>query len=68
MFLKNVFSLFKHENVLSGVAVDTGNVDKIFNNLNIFGKIESLHNCRASNPDLGFFSQQNSFYIIFRHF
>ena len=36
LFLKQVFTLFKVEKVLSGVLVDTGSVHKIFNEINIF--------------------------------
>lgn len=33
VFLKYIFNRFRHENILSGSAVDAGNIQNIFNNL-----------------------------------
>lgn len=53
MFLKYVFTRLSVENVLSGVAVETSNVHKIFNNLLMLGKIVGSHNENASRLLLG---------------
>lgn len=53
MFLKYVLTRLTVENVLSGVAVETGNVHTIFNNLLMFGNIFESHSKNASRLVFG---------------
>jgi len=54
------------ENVLSGVAVETGNVHKIFNNLLMLGKFIVSHSKNASR--LLFGTTLNLVSLIFHNF
>lgn len=61
MFLKYVFNRFKHENILSGVAVDTRSIQNICNKTNTFGINSQLQNLIASSPVFGDFPKRKSF-------
>lgn len=49
-FSEYVFSLLKHENIFSGVAVDTGSLQNICNNVYLLGKMSLSHTLIASCP------------------
>lgn len=58
VFPKYVFNRLRHENIVSGVAVDTGSVQNICNKTNKLG----LHNMIASIPVFrDFFPKRKSF-------
>jgi len=51
----------RHENILSGVAVDTESVQNICNKTNKLGNNSWLHNLIASSPVFGDFPKRKSF-------